>query len=81
MNIVTVLLPFDLDYWGFLSDANMTQFLDKLEVIISSEYAYAPFKIQFQRINKLKTVEVHGHDQEVTDSIYWFFRKNWVRAL
>ncbi len=83
--MITVQLPTDPTFWGCFWGSDYEEGIaranDNLEAMIRSEFADAPFELQFQRTATPMPRGVFGDDEEAVEAVFAFIASNWTNAL
>lgn len=82
--MILVQIPTETSYWGSnISESDVERIADNLEHLIRSEFADAPFGIQFERTATPIRGGVHCDDGDfyAVWSVRDFIENNWHKAL
>ena len=80
--MIKVISPTDPSYYGDnVTSERVSEIIDRMEEMVRSEYADAPFEITFERTAVIGGSGIEGDDKEAVAEILWFLAENWTKAL
>jgi hypothetical protein len=80
--MIKVISPTDPCYYGIdITAERVDEIIDRMEAMVRSEYADAPFEITFERTAVIGGSGIEGDDKDAVAEILWFLQENWTKAL